>query len=165
MGTRGIIIFIFNGKKLHVYNQFDSYAHGLGLDLLKELIDLLKIMTIDELIAKFEKLIIIDDSKNNYKDANIVKALAQADIFVSNKRYVDPYAGYRRYPGSINKLLEMGKIVPYTGDMEFITYVIDFDNKIYNFIGKYLELSVEPLSECLTKCLEKIDNGDFDFFD
>ncbi len=56
MGTRGLVTIIYNGKKLCLYNPFDSYPFALGLDILCELIELLKEMSIEELKEKFEKI-------------------------------------------------------------------------------------------------------------
>ena len=54
-GTRGVITFIFNGKKFSIYNHFVSYPKRLGVSLVKKLKIMLANFSIDVIIKKLKQ--------------------------------------------------------------------------------------------------------------
>lgn len=47
MGTRGTITIIYQGKLIKLYNHWDSYPSGLGVNLVQEIKRLLQLWGID----------------------------------------------------------------------------------------------------------------------
>jgi hypothetical protein len=127
MGTRGTITFIFNGKIIKVYNHWDSYPSGLGVKLINELQILLKAMSIDEIIEKFNKIKIL---AHDYQptDEDIEKLQKYTDLSVSRQTTNDVYCLLRHTQGSIIKILDAGYVSNYEGDEDY-NYTIDFDEK------------------------------------
>ena len=57
MGTRGYIVYIHKGKYYGVYNHYDSYPEGLGINLVESLVNFkTNKKNIEELIEELEKL-------------------------------------------------------------------------------------------------------------
>ncbi len=61
MGTRGLFGFKWKGKYYLAYNHYDSYFDGLGIDLIKEIIKMIKENKINEWIHLLENIKIIDE--------------------------------------------------------------------------------------------------------
>lgn len=143
MGTRGTIHIIFNGKKIKLYNHWDSYLEALGHALVKELISLLKRYSIDELKNMFEKIEIVYDSEDNrYREPTkdeIKKLEPYNDLYVSHQTTKDWYCLLRKTQGSIKKTLKCG-FAYHCDNNEIFNYVINLDDN--NFQCNYLKKNV-----------------------
>ncbi|RYX78183.1 hypothetical protein EON71_01315, partial [bacterium] len=136
MGTRGLIVLIFNGKKVVLYNQFDSYFNGLGLTLLEELIILLQTFTFDELVYKLSNVKIVTNQivPSEYDE----KALKNYTDLKVNRSSLAPnwYQLTRKTQGSLIQAISSSYFFDvsdeYTDEPDvFIEYryYIDFDKQ------------------------------------
>lgn len=133
MGTRGTITFLFNGKRIKVYNHWDSYPSGLGVKLIDELQILLKNMSLDEIIVALNNIKIFQyDSQPNEDD--IKKLKEYTDLSVSRQTPNDVYCLLRHTQGSISKMLDAGYACHHEGNEE-CNYTINFDEKKFLFDG------------------------------
>jgi len=147
MGTRGLIIIVFKGRIITVYNHWDSYPNGLGFDLIRELVILLKNHTLEELVEILLRVkIVSEDIPPTYEEIELLKKYT--DLKVSSQTFTDWYCLLRKCQGSIAKIIESGYALAIEHDTmesahaqadncwaEF-TYTIDFDNnKFYGVDG------------------------------
>lgn len=71
MGTRGLFGFRYKGRYYLMYNHWDSYFSGLGIDLLKEIKEAIDNGTFNQWIELFKSITIVDDGKKeNYLDTD-----------------------------------------------------------------------------------------------
>ena len=148
MGTRGLFGFYYKGKYYVVYNHFDSYPSGLGVDIVNELKWAIKAGKLDEWIALLEKIKIIDyDMKPTAED--IEKLKPYTDLRVSSQSTLDWYCLLRHCQGSLESVLNSGYLlnaVNSTGNpnWEEYAYIVNFDTKKLDFyISDRLEESFE----------------------
>ena len=127
MGTRGTITFIFNGKRIKVYNHWDSYPSGLGVKLIDDLQILLKSMSIDKIISALNSIKIFTYGTQPTED-DIKKLEKYTDLSVSNQTTNDIYCLLRGTQGSIIKILDAGYVCNHESDEE-CNYAIDFNEK------------------------------------
>ena len=107
MGTRGLVCFKYKGKYYCIYNHWDSYFEGLGLDLVNEIKAAIKDGTFDEWKNMLEKCKIIDENENPTYD-DIEKLKDVTDLKVSSQSTSDWYCLLRNTHGSFIKPLEVG---------------------------------------------------------
>jgi hypothetical protein len=132
MGTRGTITVTFKGRSFRIYNHWDSYPSGLGLQLLKELIELFKTMTLEQMREAMSKMVIIeerDDGKGPREPTpeEIKKLAPYTNLGVSERSTRDWYCLLRGCQGSIKLTLEAGYALSHDGGEEY-NYVVDLDN-------------------------------------
>ena len=145
MGTRGTITFIFNGKKITVYNHWDSYPASLGIKLAIELKILLSNITVEEIIEKFNTVKIFNyDSIPS--DEEIEKIHTYSNLSVSTKSINDVYCLLRKTQGSIIKILDARYVINHNGSEDF-DYVIDFDSKIFSWNNESFKIMFEKLED------------------
>lgn len=125
MAVRGTISIIYNGKCICLYNHWTSFPEDLGVDLIKELIELLGKFSMEELIAKFENLVIVTNNETPTEE-QINKLSQYADVTVSTKTLSDWYCLLHKCQGSIIKTLESGYAL-HNDTKEIFNYVIDLD--------------------------------------
>jgi hypothetical protein len=133
MGTRGTITFIFNGKKIKVYNHWDSYPEGLGRKIVKELKVLLESRLIEEIIERLNEIKIFNYGSVPTEE-EIEKLQKYSDVSVSNQDLNDVYCLLRKTQGSIQKILEAGYVVNHEGDEDY-NYFVNFDSKKFGWDG------------------------------
>jgi hypothetical protein len=126
MATRGTITIIYKGKKYKMYNHFDSYYNGLGVDLINELTN----CNISEWKSLIDKLIIVDDSDKITDDVinKISKHIQINDKNVTNNNW---YGLLYFTQGSINKTLQIGYMLEIYDDEEY-NYIVDLDDYIFS---------------------------------
>ncbi|AYV78783.1 MAG: hypothetical protein Edafosvirus33_3 [Edafosvirus sp.] len=156
MGTRGTILIKFNGKWFKVYNHLDSYFEGLGMNLMNELVELLKLNSVDNLILKLERIKIVDDNVlPTQEDINNLKEYTS--LGVSNQSTDDWYCLTRECQGSLKALIESGYALSLDEkDLEEYNYCIDFDKKEF-FCNDKLVCNFNGLEKLCNKDEPKID--------
>jgi hypothetical protein len=163
MGTRGHIRIVAGKRILLQYNQFDSNRESLGAKILRELIELLKTRTIDELIELFQNITTVSEESEPSIDE--IKSLeCWSDFSVSNQSERDWYCLLRKCQGSIKSILQSGYCCEYkepTTDEEkkderiFIEYIYTIDLNDETFTVSYygnkntIPLSVDDLKRKL----------------
>ena len=105
MGTRGFIVLICNTKIIVVYNHFDSYPDGLGSIVIRDLNNLLKQYSMDQLKELIDKLKIVSDSvPPTESEKELLSKYANLTV---NKRTLDDwYCLLHKCQGSLIKILE-----------------------------------------------------------
>ncbi len=107
MGTRGAVGFRLDGKDYVAYNHFDSYPEGLGVEVLRDIKELLKGTGLNSLPALVKRLKVFSENKKPTKKD--IKALAKyTDLSVSNKSTSDWYCLTRNLQGNLRGYLEAG---------------------------------------------------------
>lgn len=155
MGTRGTITFIFRGKKIKVYNHWDSYPEGLGVDLVNELKILLNNLSIDEIIEKFNNIKIFTYDSMPSKE-EIEKLKKYSDTNVSSQNLNDVYCLLRKTQGSIIKILDAQYVINHDGD-ECCNYIVDFDEQKFSMIDTPIEYDFDKLDDFLNMFNEEND--------
>lgn len=139
MGTRGLLIFKHKGKYYSIYNHFDSYFEGLGINLVKEIKDAISNGTFDEWKNMLEKCkIIFEDDEPTNDDKEKLKDVT--DLTVSRQSSNDWYCLLRKTQGSYVEPLTLGylklsnhnlTIKPECDLFIEYTYTLDFDNNTF----------------------------------
>jgi hypothetical protein len=106
MGTRGTVTIICGGRKCTMWNKFDSYHSGLGLDLVKELKEIL--LHLDDWIDLWPKIEIV--VKNTDPHGDSIKNL---------------------YPGSLHAVIESSSLCHSDWNDSAFNYTIDFDEQTF----------------------------------
>lgn len=111
MGTRGIYGFRKNNEDKITYNHFDSYPSCLG----EEIIDYLKINSIEKLNTLYDKLILVDEEfkisdfseeqKEKYK-----RYLEEIKNSKTSEIDMDMYSFLRQFQGDLKKYDEFPEI-------------------------------------------------------
>lgn len=109
MGTRGSFGFRVNGQDKLMYNHFDSYPSGLGLDVLA----FLKGTNLDTLTKKVAKLEPVNNKVPPTPEqiAKCTKA-GTVNLSVSERSTKDWYCLLRNAQGDFKKLLKVGLFEP-----------------------------------------------------
>ena len=155
MGTRGLFGFLYNGRYYLVYNQYDSYPSGLGLDLVKEIVQMLKDGQLAEWLEMFKKLKIVTEESDAPTKEDVEKLTPYTDLDVSYQSVEDWYCLTRECQGSFLKVLKSGYLFSYLSKEEMengcgtdimieYIYVLDFDHN--TFICKNDPDHVYPLN-------------------
>ena len=96
MGTRRLIIIVFKGRIITLYNHWDSYLSGLGFNLIRELINLFKNYTLDELVEILSHVkIVSEDIPPTNEEIELLKKYT--DPKVSSQTFTDWYCLLREY--------------------------------------------------------------------
>jgi hypothetical protein len=88
MGTRGYLIFKYQGRYYIIYNHWDSYVSCMGVEIVKQIIALIKIFGGSAVAAKeywrslFAKLTFTSEKDGNKRD-NPINTRAFKDIEAS----------------------------------------------------------------------------------
>jgi len=141
MGTQGLFGFKLNNIFYYIHNHYDSYLHGLGKDLIDELIDMLNNNLLDEWITKLKNIKVVhNDMKPTQEDIDILKEYTDIS---SNDEELTFYILCRGLQGSFKTVLDSGYILVEKEHMkgynpnifhsfriEF-TYLLDFDRKTF----------------------------------
>lgn len=61
MGTRGLLGIRYKGKTYYIYNESDSYPDGLGVVLVKEILQMLKDGTLKDFKAMMDTILIVHE--------------------------------------------------------------------------------------------------------
>lgn len=140
MGTSGLFGFYYKGKYYWMYNHWDSYVDGLGINLMTEIVEALEDRTFDTWYQMFDNLIII-----NYDDKPTIEQIEKFSSFtnstIDSKSINDWHCLLNKCEGSFLKVLQSGFIVnndnedPYNDPRMYpYTYCLNMDNRtfIYN---------------------------------
>ena len=101
-GTGGTITIICGGRKCTMWNESASQYSGLGLDLIRELKEILP--HLDDWIYLWKKIEIVD-------------------------KYTDPANLDNKYPGSLRAVIESSSLVHSDRNYAVFDYTIDFDEQ------------------------------------
>lgn len=157
MGTRGLFGFYYEGIYYLVYNQFDSYFEGLGLNLIKEIKLAIKEGRLNEWKDRVKMLKIVTN-ENRPTEEELKKLNEFTDLGVSTKSTNDWYCLLRKCQGSYERVLKSGFVFS-SGYSEnqlvndlFIeySYVLDFDNnkfKWYRHCGSTGEININDIPD------------------
>jgi hypothetical protein len=105
MGTRGFTGLVIDGVEKIGYQQYDSYPSGVGVQVLKELHELVKDM--DRFKELAQELQVVSNSTPPTADQ--IERLAEfTDLGVSNQSTDDWYCVLRSTQGSIRETLRAG---------------------------------------------------------
>jgi len=138
MGTRGYFGFYYKGKYYLIYNHFDSYFSGLGVNLINEILKAIENGELENWKTKLDNIV---EVKEGYPISGDTEKLNKySDFTVSSKSRTDWYCLLRKCQGSFEKVLDSGYVLnegskeKLTGDI-FIeySYVLDFDNDLLSF--------------------------------
>ena len=137
MGTKGLFGFRYNSRYYMVYNHFDSYFSGIGMNLLNEIRKLKNEDKFDERLEMFKKLRIVTENDKPTK-ADIVKCQPYLNKMVFDGYDYDYYSLLRNCQGSFERVLHSGYLCRYDIDdikdkhnsLEY-GYVLDFDAKSF----------------------------------
>lgn len=131
MGTRGTITLIFKGKKIVMYNHFDSYPTGLGEILVSDIKALLAKMTLDDLVRVLDSLKIVTEGSIPSAD----------DLLFLNEKYGfefkpdSEYSWYkllRHCQGSLKNTIESCYLLDFGNRNEEWNYILDFEKKKFS---------------------------------
>lgn len=171
MGTKGTIKFIFNGKHITLYCQYDSYLSGLGTKLINELIELLKEYTIEEIINKLDNVkVVYDINHESYYEPNndeIKKLEKYTDLTVSHQSTKDWYCLLRKCQGSIIDTLDAGYAF-YQCNKDMYNYVIDLDNLKFTCVDYFeqirwlADLKINDLKSLIGTDMYAVSDSDYD---
>lgn len=159
MGTRGYIIIVYKGKVYYIFNRWDSYPRGLGIKIIKDLLNFFNGENSEDWVFKLteEQINILDNIKwvteNTPIETNDIENLKEytegepdnwynltaktenslANILKSRYALCEDIMTYREH--------EKGK-GNYSVYIEY-TYEVDFDNftfKAYDPINKIMSI-------------------------
>lgn len=149
MGTRGIITIIFKNKTINLYNHWDSYFSGLGLNLIKELLELLNLHSVAQLIELFDNVKIVTD-ETEVTDEDIEHLKPFTELHVGNRSTQDWYCLLRGCQGSISKVLESGYALDSGEDfgigIEYV-YIINLNAGTFTCSHEGVNVHDVPLKE------------------
>jgi hypothetical protein len=132
MGTRGLMAFTHNGEVKAMYNHFDSYPSGLGVDMVKWILD--QRGDFSEAIEQFERLTAVDEDVAPTTDQKLA-LLRYLNLNVASQTSDDWYSLLRETQGNPVEALKAGFFVDYFKfgfDSLFCewTYVVDLDRQV-----------------------------------
>jgi len=160
MGTRGIMGIRIDGQDKLNYNHFDSYPSYLGVNMARDVKDILANSGIDWFKEKARALKMVDHNSNSKPSKKEIENLKQyADLNVSDRTYKEWYVLLRNLQGELKQTLEAGYMIDDHGfirdslfcewayivnldEMTFEVYV-GFQKKRHNK-GRYAKLPPDP---------------------
>lgn len=127
MGTRGTMAVKSENKTIRVYNHFDSYPTGLGLDFAR----FIAAADERELPGQIAAAQIVDESAD--APADVLDTMKRAGIWQDVSSGTDWYSALRGAQGDFARYLELGYVPAWdSGDSEEWGYLADFDEaKLY----------------------------------
>lgn len=132
MGTRGLMGFAHNGQLKAMYNHWDSYPSGLGINMLRWMNEQRGDFT--KAIEQFDRLVAIDEDVPPTEDQKLA-LLRYLNLDVASKSSDDWYNLLRETQGDPEEALRAGFYVDasgFGGDSLFCEwgYVVDLDRKV-----------------------------------
>ncbi len=129
MGTRGTIRIRKGGKQVVLYNHYDSYPSGLGVDFLTSIQNLIKKYGMDEFLQLIENVCIVSYYEEPTKE-DIAKLAPYTDLTVGEQSTSSWYCLMRKLQGDLMGMLEAGYLLHMGDDMEEdFNYVLDLDHQ------------------------------------
>lgn len=139
MSTRGFIGLVVDGEEKIIYNHFDSYPDGLGMEMLTWLRDVLEVEKWDlkkvDWRGRVRNLKMVDINSTPTED-QILELAPWSDVSVSNQSLKDWYCLLRKTQGDLGATLAAGYAIDSSGfplDSLFAEwgYVIDIDTETF----------------------------------
>ena len=91
MGTRGLFGFYYKGKYYVVYNQFDSYPSGLGVDIVEQIKCAMETGVFLQWPTKLENIKVINPDSPHPTAEDIKNLTIYTDLRVSDQSTLDWY--------------------------------------------------------------------------
>lgn len=141
MGTRGFVGFVSEGRETLVYNQYDSYPSGLGVDTLEFCRKHTQADDWKFIKEEVDILVHIDSNVPPTAD-QIAKLEKYADLNVSERTLSDWYCLLRKTQGELDLILESGHV---ESDVNFALdslycewgYLINLDENLFEVYEGY----------------------------
>lgn len=129
MGTRGTIRIRKGGKEVVMYNHWDSYLSGLGVEFLKDVQSMIQKYGIDGLIEKIENVKIVTEDISPTEE-DIAYLEKYTDLTVGCQDRSSWYCLLRRLQGDLMGMIEVGYLYD-VGNINYeeYNYVLDLDLK------------------------------------
>ena len=137
MGTHGLFGFFYKKKYYVVYNHWDSYPGGLGVNIVNELKRAIDKGFLGQWIDLLEKMVLVDEHIPPTQE-QIEKLKHYANLSVSRRTYTDWYCLLHGCQGSIDSVLTAGHIINYVDDhgtpqWEEYAYIVNLDTQKLDF--------------------------------
>jgi ABC-type uncharacterized transport system substrate-binding protein len=135
MGTRGFYGFIYKKKYYMVFNPYDSYFHGLGKKLLKEIKNMISNNHFEEWLSLFLTLKVIDNQNEEINNINPIRydpsflnLLNSGYIFIEEIDESSKKFNFNMYDGEYFYILDFDK-------KRFIVHALGFRTHKYNLFN------------------------------
>lgn len=129
MGTRGTLRIRMAGKQIVLYNQFDSYPSGLGVDFLTSIQNLIEKYGMDRFLQLVQSVRIVSYDEEPTEE-DIAKLAPYTDLTVGEQSTSSWYCLTRKFQGDLMGMLEAGYMFDMDEDMvQEYNYVLDLDRR------------------------------------
>ena len=176
MGTQGLFGFKLNNIYYYIHNHYDSYLHGLGKDLVEELIDMLKNNQLNDWINKFKNIKVVDNEMKPTQED--IDKLSKYTEYSVDQEDLNFYTLCRGLQGSFKTVLDSGYLLVEKEHMNDYnpnlfhyyrieyTYLLDFDNKTFIINDQEYPLDINELPDFKQDELDDLsDYEEFNIYD